>query len=310
MEITATLSATSNTTVTVTSGNSSYVGASARAVGNNVYNINVTGNAVTSGTINVTISATSDNYTYTSKTCAVTVKTSSYMSDDYRIGYIYYSDGTYSKDRDYSKTPIGIIAYINDGSAAGDALTEKSAGYGHGLIINISDSMDGAMGDEDNLRSLLRNYSDKFPQNGYNANDSHMNDFGGLGKTASLAGARVRGPYSVYYATGCSSTSYWFIPSSGQMIAALESLAEFTIEDDFDLYGDAPTGTIRARFSSKGFAAWPEENHSYWTSSVCSSDYIPTFFTVDCEQGPTLHTNDTPCYSDGDYQRFRAFCAF
>jgi len=135
------------------------------------------------------------------------------------LGWIYGSDGTLYPSADYAvghdATPLGFVAYVNDGSDFGDRATEKASGAGHGLVLLLRHTT------ETDVR-INHSASGIFASTIGNSMDNAKNDFDGLAKTRSLAekGSDAVSTLSKLGDTpeGCTP---WFIPSTGQWLAML-----------------------------------------------------------------------------------------
>lgn len=135
------------------------------------------------------------------------------------LGWIYGSDGYLYPSADYAKghdaTPLGFVAYVNDGSEFGDRATEKASGAGHGLVLLLRHTTE--------LDKRINNSASAiFTSAIGNSMDNAKNDFDGLTKTQSLIekGSVAASTLSKLGNTpeGCTP---WFIPSTGQWLAML-----------------------------------------------------------------------------------------
>ncbi len=135
------------------------------------------------------------------------------------LGWIYGSDGYLYPSADYAvghdATPLGFVAYLNDGSDFGDRATEKATGAGHGLVLLLRHTTE--------LDQRINNSASAiFASTIGNSMDNAKNDFDGLAKTQSLIekGSDAASTLSKLGDTpeGCTP---WFIPSAGQWLAML-----------------------------------------------------------------------------------------
>jgi len=135
------------------------------------------------------------------------------------LGWIYGSDGYLYPSADYARghdaTPLGFVAYVNDGSEFGDKATEKASGAGHGLVLLLKHTTE--------LDKRINNSASSiFTSAIGNSMNNAKNDFDGLAKTQSLIakGSVAASTLSKLGNTpeGCTP---WFIPSTGQWIAML-----------------------------------------------------------------------------------------
>lgn len=135
------------------------------------------------------------------------------------LGWIYGSDGTLYPSADYAvghdATPLGFVAYVNDGSDFGDRATEKASGAGHGLVLLLRHTTELD-------QRINHSASGIFTSAIGNSMDNAKNDFDGLAKTQSLIekGSDAASTLSKLGDTpeGCTP---WFIPSTGQWLAML-----------------------------------------------------------------------------------------
>ena len=139
------------------------------------------------------------------------------------LGWVYCNDGYIYPSAEYAKrynaSAVGIVAYVNDGSAFGDAATEKASGAGHGLAI----AMDQVC--EPRYKSAtyrISKGSGTFASTIGNSMTNAKNDFDGLAKTKHLkeVGTEAANILSYMGAAPTGGTD-WFIPSTGQWIAML-----------------------------------------------------------------------------------------
>jgi len=57
-----------------------------------------------------------------------------------KLGDLFYSDGTFSSTLVAGKTPIGVIAYLDQEGTDDDEICEKSNGAGHGLVMCLKNA--------------------------------------------------------------------------------------------------------------------------------------------------------------------------
>jgi hypothetical protein len=129
------------------------------------------------------------------------------------VGDIYYSDGTYSNNYYANKIPIGIIVSNNS------SYCEQTNGYGHGLVMALTDAASNVCWSINNEQSPLTSVS---------TIAEFKADVSGLNRTKaikSVSGYETSYPafnsalkYSVDYP---SASSGWFLPSVGQWYETL-----------------------------------------------------------------------------------------
>ena len=85
--------------------------------------------------------------TYTGTKKIIGVKAEKKSDNPYanaKLGDLFYSDGTFGTTLEAGKTPIGVIAYLDQEGTDDDEITEKSNGAGHGLVLCLKDAASGA----------------------------------------------------------------------------------------------------------------------------------------------------------------------
>lgn len=68
-----------------------------------------------------------------------------------KVGDYYYSDGTWSSDLDYSKSPIGVVFYTGDPTAEDPVLKADFPNCNHGLVVAASAAETGCIWQKDFL---------------------------------------------------------------------------------------------------------------------------------------------------------------
>ena len=217
---TATLSdAEAGTTVTATSGNTTYYTASAGNLSNNVSTITITGSSI--GTADCTVSATSANYSYTTVTKSITVKADgpTTLSElktaimngtncSAYLGYEVNSNGDIAASG-VSGTKIGYVAWISGSNQDAD----ESVSGSRILVIAASDaatSIKWTNGEYLNTETGITDIKTA-KYNGY-ANTKAMYDL----NSSDFAAATAAWNYSVSIPTGGATPAHWFMPSKIQ----------------------------------------------------------------------------------------------
>ena len=202
------------------------------------------------------------------------------------VGWVFASDGriyaTASKAKKAGATPLGIVAYVNDGSEFGNAVTEEESGYGHGLVLC-----------KNNANSLNCRYSytneveleedTEFWQfvNKTTGTAAALTDFQGLEKTATLLrlGSTAAGQVNNYSPKPPTSiASKWFIPSAAQWIAILCSpgiggLPMPSKTASFPTFLESGTTAAYDKINSiitSNSWTYHSFTHDYWSSSAYS----------------------------------------
>lgn len=185
-------------------------------------------------TVSLTATVGTDTYTYSKSGITftngqfydITVKMTKHEP---ALGDLYYSDGTYSTTLVAGKTPIGVIAYLDQTGTDDDEITESGNGGGHGLVLCLK-----------NAASNL-SWSTNYSSQAYTGN-AYVTDAAGLtrltgasGYNATNAMASVENAATVYPAayqaknyTGLAApatgTTGWFLPSAQQWVKMQQAL--------------------------------------------------------------------------------------
>ena len=228
---------------------------------------------------------------------------------DLAVGDIVCSDGTIYDSADASyvgathKTPIGIIAFVNDGSAIGDAATEKGLGrystksQGRALVICLRNSSNSAQWRTTNTAfgTIYTNTDASFTTATF---------YPGWQRTHDMNNPDFPAAYSAYNYSALaapSNTTGWFLPSSGQWKLMISRLTPFQA-----LKQDGPWSyNVNHAYTSQYLAALMDAylakggeydairivdstEYFYWTSSEQSSDYASR---IDMPKDGTLGFN-------------------
>ena len=151
-----------------------------------------------------------------------------------QLGDPFWSDGTYGRlvPANANVSVVGIIVYVNhnytdpDKAAIDDAITEKAAGYGHGLVMALHNAATDVKWSEASGKvQCTSNYVTTPSQtllasnlSGYSNTNSIITT---LGSSAVSAATRAKN-YSL--AAAPSNTTGWFLPAIGQWL--------YTISED------------------------------------------------------------------------------
>lgn len=193
-----------------------------------------------SATINITATDGTKNYTktLTDKTYAANdfYQQGLRMAEDAttpQLGYLYYSDGTYSATLLAGKTPIGVIAYLDQEGTDDDEITEKSHGGGHGLVLCLKNA------------AIEVKWSTNTSSQAYTGN-AFVTDVAGLTRTTGVSGYSATNALAsdaTTYPAAAAAKSYtgltapagttgWFLPSAQQWVkmqTGLGGLSESSI---------------------------------------------------------------------------------
>lgn len=148
------------------------------------------------------------------------------------LGWAYTSSNrlyeTPNKARHAGQVPIGIVVYVNDGSAFGNQVTEKDGDYyGHALVLSIANVAgdpsvrwnpgSGLIADKEETYSPFTQYVDK-----KTGTAAALTDFGGLAKTTHLyyqGSEAAQVAMDCSYETAVPYSTGWFLPSTAQWLA-------------------------------------------------------------------------------------------
>ena len=202
---------------------------------------------------------------------------------DPRLGDLYYSDGTWSSTLVAGKTPIGVIAYLDEPATYDDGITERGNGGGHGLVLCLK-----------NAASNVRWSTEivlKFPGQEVSDGDglTRLTNVSGYTNTAMLmADAETAAKYPAAAAARNYSdlptpagTTGWFLPSAQQWVMMMEGLGGLA-EDDiiWDSWFDAnhtaadKWETAMAKAGAKGTAYDSMTDNYLWYWSSSESTYV------------------------------------
>lgn len=231
-----------------------------------------------------------DSYDYVAPKTTIATATTSNLA----IGDIVCSDGTIYAAANATyvatahKTPIGIIAYVNDGSAIGDAATEKGLGrfptksQGRALVMCLKNSSNGAK-----WRATNTAFGTSYTST--DASYTTTTFYPGWQRTHDMNSTEFPAAYSAYNFTALtapSNTTGWFLPSSGQwklMISKLTPFQALTQEGSWsynvnhDYTSQYLASLMDAYLAPAGdydaIRIVDSTEYFYWTSSEYSSDY-------------------------------------
>lgn len=137
-----------------------------------------------------------------------------------QLGDPFWSDGTYGRLQHPSGVSIvGIITYVNDDSTEGDALTEKSVGFGHALVMAMKNSAEEVRwGPTDQCRTPAVNMPQQAIHatslSGYSNTQIQYNANANI--TAVISAKEYQGGTN-YNGT----TTGWFLPAIGQWMYSI-----------------------------------------------------------------------------------------
>lgn len=148
------------------------------------------------------------------------------------LGWAYTSSNrlyeTVSKARNAGQQPIGILAYVNDGSDFGNKVTEKDEGYGHGLVLGLQNLENQANFRWNSGSEAIAPLDYEFTQY-VTSSAAALEDYSGITMTMALqfAGSPAAMAARSYGEGGTEeynppvNASRWFLPSAAQWIAMI-----------------------------------------------------------------------------------------
>ena len=208
------------------------------------------------------------------------------------LGDIYFSDGTWSPTLVEGKTPIGVIAYLDQPGSDDNEITESGHGAGHGLVLCLKNAASDVDWSTDNSGPLLSR-QETLDDSDFMRTD----DVSGYTNTATLtanAASAEKNPAAAAARnyTGLAApagTTGWFLPSAQQwarMMTGLGGLAEGDITwlgwFNNDLSAVTAWETAMAKTGAKGTAydSMTDVYQCYWSSSEYSED-TAVFLEID-----------------------------
>lgn len=228
------------------------------------------------------------------------------------LGYLYYSDGTYSSTLIDGKTPIGVIAYLDQPGPDDDEITEKSQGAGHGLVLCLKNAASGADAQWSTETSTL-----EFGE------DAKVASLDALKRTTNVSGytntktlaekteaaTKYKAAYAAKNYTGLTApagTTGWFLPSAQQWVKMQTGLGELgessiTWESWFDTSHTAADKweAALAKAGDGNYDSMTSTYLFYWSSSEYSA-YRAVYLGVDATATGDLHGFCCDRYNKGN----------
>ena len=195
------------------------------------------------------------------------------------LGDLYYSDGTYSKTLEPGKTPIGVIAYLDNWiTTDDDEIVENGNGGGHGLVLCLKNAASAV--------PWSWEYVSKFP-------GQEVTNLAGLMRTTNVSGYRNTATLTAdadKYPAAAAAKNYkglpapagttgWFLPSAQQwvkMMTGLGGLKASDISKWWDWFDTSHTAVDNweAAFKKAGSGNYDSmiPHLCYWSSSESSDE--------------------------------------
>ena len=147
-----------------------------------------------------------------------------------KLGDLFYSDGTFSTTLEAGKTPIGVIAYLDQEGTADDEICEKSNGAGHGLVLCLKNAASLVVWSTETVSKF---------------SGQEVTSVDGLKRTENVSGYTNTATLTVDDATAATypaakaakeyttltaptGTTGWFLPSAQQWVKMMEGLGGLT----------------------------------------------------------------------------------
>jgi uncharacterized protein (TIGR02145 family) len=272
--------------------------------------------------------ASGNTYTYTKS--GVTFAIGQYyevkvkMKRQAALGDLFYSDGTFSSTLVAGKTPIGVIAYLDQPGTDDDEITEKSQGAGHGLVMCLKNA------EIDSEVPWSTEHVSKF-------SGQEVTSVDGLKRTTNVSGYTNTATLTVDAATAekypvakaakeyttlaaPTGTTGWFLPSAQQWVKMIEGLGGLSdgapnfAESWFDNNHTAADKWEAAlsKAGSSNYDSMTSTYSYYWSSSESSANKAVGLDTRVLSTGESFGFN----WSYGDkfymsvYVRVRPVLAF
>ena len=179
-----------------------------------------------------------------------------------QLGDPYWSDGLYGRFQhaDPNARIVGIIVYVNhnyddpDKAAIDDAITEKAAGYGHGLVMALKNAVEGVKWSESTTdrEQCTETLITKPAQTIAATNLSGLKNTNAI-LTKPEGAVSAASKAKAYNVSVPESTTGWFLPSIGQWIYTI-STDGFGGADPADQWTNSPTseGTLPKNWLKNG----------------------------------------------------------
>ncbi|MBR3522419.1 MAG: hypothetical protein IKN75_07905 [Prevotella sp.] len=200
-----------------------------------------------------------------------------------KLGDLFYSDGTFSSTLVAGKTPIGVIAYLDQEGTDDDEICEKSNGAGHGLVMCLKNAAASTI-------AWSTESVSKFSGQEVTSVDGlkRTTNVSGYTNTATLtADAETAAKYPAAKAAkeyttlaAPTGTTGWFLPSAQQWVkmqTGLGALEESSIPwnswFDNNHEGADKWEAALSKAGSGNYDSMTSANLYYWSSSENSASY-------------------------------------
>ena len=204
-----------------------------------------------------------------------------------KLGDLFYSDGTFSTTLEAGKTPIGVIAYLDQEGTDDDEITEKSNGAGHGLVLCLKNAASGADAQWSTETSTY-----EF------GGDAKVTNADGLKRTMNVSGytntktlaektdavTKYKAAYAAKNYTGLmapAGTTGWFLPSAQQWVKMQTGLGGLAVSaivwgswfnNDHSAATAWETAMAKAGTKDTVYDSMTDAYLFYWSSSEYSAN--------------------------------------
>ena len=199
------------------------------------------------------------------------------------LGDLYYSDGTWSSTLVEGKTPIGVIAYLDQPGADDNEITESGYGAGHGLVLCMKNAVSDVVWSTETKWILMQH---EMLDDG---DFTRTNNVSGYSNTAKLtANVEIASKYPAAAAArnytdlpAPAGTTGWFLPSAQQWARMMTGLGGLNQSDItwltwFNNGHSAVTAweNAMAKAGAKGtvYDSMTDVSLCYWASSEYSEN--------------------------------------
>lgn len=172
-----------------------------------------------------------------------------------KVGYYYYSDGSYSESLNSQKTCIGVVFYVGDVAKDDESLRAKLGNTGkgyHGLVVALKDlsstvwmSKYKDVGVSMDL-NLMNGYANTQRMIAWNNNDAN------IGNQIDIV-FKINAFAEQYPAPKTSSG--WYLPSLKELSTLCSGYSDNALKNDWKTHGTTMRDQVQGRFESLGTAA-------------------------------------------------------
>lgn len=172
-----------------------------------------------------------------------------------KVGYYYYSDGSYSESLNSQKTCIGVVFYVGDVAKDDESLRAKLGNTGkgyHGLVVALKDlsstvwmSKYKDVGVSMDL-NLMNGYANTQKMIAWNNNDANIGNQIDIVFKINAFAAQYPTPKS---------SSGWYLPSIKELSTLCSGYSDNALKNDWKTHGTTMRDQVQGWFESLGTAA-------------------------------------------------------